>query len=266
MNQFHTKIKLKTIIFSLLLSFLSSSLFAAEMVVTGIYQGTNLYIENPQDESGIFCITELLINDELVESIPKKTAFELDLSHLEEGKPITIKIFHHTHCQPRLLNPNAIQKKGFFEFVKIDADQDFLSWETTGESLNGVFYLLKFEHNEWKNLKVLPGKESDRNNLYQAEASHHSGVNRYKIKYLENSGKIHFSNEMVFEAENEKVTFYPKRVNEELNFSHPVKFRILDKHGKEISKGNGIKVDCKNLNSGMYYVCFDNQTEKFFKK
>ncbi|MCS6834302.1 MAG: hypothetical protein NZ521_12065, partial [Flammeovirgaceae bacterium] len=73
-------------------TFLWVRLLAGELLLTGVYRGANLYIQNPHDGNGNYCITAIYINNQKLEKVPQSTAFNLDLSFLKENEAIVIKI------------------------------------------------------------------------------------------------------------------------------------------------------------------------------
>ena len=58
------------------------SCFGGELVLTGVYRGANLYIQNPHDGNNNYCITAIYINNQKLDQVPSSTAFNLDLSYL----------------------------------------------------------------------------------------------------------------------------------------------------------------------------------------
>lgn len=238
-----------------------------EMIISGIYKGTNLYVENPMLTDGTFCVNKILINHVEIQKLPKASAFELDMKHLKKGDQINVVLFHSNDCVPRILNPNAIRDKGHFQFIELDVTEDGLEWITSGEAAEGNFMVMRMEHNSWIEETIIQGKSNPKKNRYYYKILHHSGKNQYKIKYLEVTGKVYNSSVLKHTSNSEKVKFYPNRVTSTLSFTRPVKYEILDQYGKIIITGNSKDVNCTALASGKYYfVNYDNKTDRFFKK
>jgi len=85
------------------------------MLISGAFQGSNLYFLNPQllcadSTPGHSCVL-VVINDSIV--IPKdscaKDAFEVPLKeyNLEMNSPVLVKLIHIEDSRPRLLNPEV---------------------------------------------------------------------------------------------------------------------------------------------------------------
>ncbi|ANQ47743.2 MULTISPECIES: hypothetical protein [Flammeovirga] len=202
-----------------------------------------------------------------MQKLPKASAFEIELSHIQKGDHISVILYHSNDCVPRILNPNAIRDKGHFQFIELDVTEEGLEWETSGEAAEGSFMVLRYEHDSWVEDMIVQGKSDERKNKYHYKVLHHSGLNKYKLKYIEITGKVYNSEVLAHESSSEQVKFYPNRVSETLSFTRPVRFEILDQYGKVVLNGNDSKVDCSVLAGGRYYfVNYDNKTERFFKK
>jgi len=62
----------------------------------------------------------------------------------------------------------------------------------------------------------------------------------------------------------------PAKVRDNLYFkvggkAAKTKFEVYDAYGNLLKVGFSTMVDCRNLVSGVYFINFDNQTEKFIK-
>ncbi len=244
----------------------SSQLWAGELLLSGVYRGSNLYVQNPHDGEGNYCITAIYINNQKLDQVPQATAFDLDLSSLEVNAPVIIKIFHNDNCRPKILNPNAIRTKDDFQFSSVQVQNGTIVWKAKGEKKFGKYFIMKNQHNTWEMIKAVDSEGTPNDNEYTEKVLHHSGKNRYKVKYLDVTGRIFYSDEVEFESQKEQVDFFPKRVSKTLSFTSEVEYEILDAYGVSVKKGIGTIVDCSDLKTGAYYVVFDNKTEKFFKK
>ena len=258
--------RLTRILLTLLLLGLAPASQAGELLLTGVYHGTNLYVQNPHDGNNRYCVRKIFVNGRRHQTPPKSSVFTIDLSELEMNSPVNIEIVHSDNCEPKVINPNAIRVKDEFQFVFLDVDGENLHWQVKGERKMGQYFIEKFEHNNWDMQKAVNGKGKAGLNDYNTDVLHHAGKNRYRIKYLEVSGRAYYSSEVIHESENEPVNFYPRKVNDRLNFSREITYEIRDAYGNKVLEGKSEKVDCNNLNPGLYYVSFDNRTEKFFKK
>jgi hypothetical protein len=248
--------------FAMLLSY---SLVATDMIITGVYHGTNLFVQNPHDGANNFCVSMVYVNDKKVEH-QNSTAFDIDLSFLKMNEAVTVRIVHGSDCMPKVMNLNAIKAREEFQFTSAEPTESKLIWTTKGEKKFGQYFLEVFKNNVWVVEKVMNCKAQAGNNIYEANVLHNSGKNKYRIKYLEISGKSAYSPEVVYVSEEEQVSFYPKSVQEHITFSKSVRYEVLDVYYNVVMRGSGATVDCTGLKLGTYYLVFDNRTEKFLKK
>ncbi len=238
---------------------------AAEFVVKGTYNGKNLYLHNPHNEDQDFCITEFYINGVRF-TAPKSSAIDVDLSHLLSQTNVTIKIVHTEVCEPKLMNAAVLRQNQEFHFSAVEINKNQLNWIGKGEQKHGVYFLEAFKHDSWNTVKVINAKNVSVNSTpYAEEVALHTGVNKFRVRYVNNHGKMFFSNEVVYFSNKSRVSFAPNMVESSLTFSSEVKYEIQDENMNVILKGEGEMVDCSNLKSGSYYMVYDNKTEKFTK-
>jgi hypothetical protein len=243
------------------------SVNAGILTLTGVYQGKNLYIQNPfAGNQKDFCATEVFVNDVKVLHNIQSSAFEIDLSHLKVQQPVTIKITHKDDCKPKILNPQVIKATSSFQFSSFNVDKEHLVWSTKGEKPGGKMFVEHFLYNSWVNIKELPAKGGVIINNYDLKSSHNSDLNKYRIKFVESDGQVFYSQIVEFKSDLEKVTFYPTRVTDKITLSREADYQILDAYGSEVKKGRGKEVDLTGKPTGVYYLNVDNQTNKIFKK
>src|SRR6218665_2295181 len=97
------------------------------VILEGNYQGKNLYVQNPFGSGGVgFCVTEVLVNDNITTDETNSSAFEIDFkSHkLAIGDKVEVKIKHKEDCKPKVLNPEVLKPKSTFEVVNMTMDKD----------------------------------------------------------------------------------------------------------------------------------------------
>lgn len=238
-----------------------------EYTMTGEYQGKNIYVQNPLSRDKVnFCTTEVYLNEKLVNTAPKTSAYEIDLSRLSIGDPVFIKIVHHEGCRPKVINPQVIRSKSKFQFMNVSADAISIHWATIGELPYGKFFLEQYRNKKWQNIKTLSGKGSFESNQYDVRPTHHTGDNKYRIKYVENSGKIFFSHVFQYFNDVEPVSFYPAMVVDKITLSRQTEYEVYDSFGNQMAKGNGKVIQLANLKPGLYFLYIDNREERFVKK
>jgi hypothetical protein len=246
-----------------------SQVNAGILELSGVYQGKNLYVQNPfAGNMKDFCTNEVFVNDQKVMTAIVSSAYEIDLSHLKLHEAVKVRITHKDDCKPKVLNPQVIRPSSSFQFSSFNVDKDHLFWASKGEKPRGKFYIEQFVNNRWIVVKELTGKESPILNNYDAISSHHSGLNKYRVKYLENDGQVFYSSVVEFTSDLPALDVYPKRVSDKVYFnpSREANYEVLDAYGNVVKKGKGKEIIMSDLGSGVYYVDADNKTFKIFKK
>ncbi len=259
---------------ALLFVLFSNSLFAQaakdntkkELLIKGVYHGTNLYVQNPQISNTEYCIKEIHVNNKVVK-FATTTAFDIDMSFLKINDEVIIKIIHTGDCTPKILNPRAIKDRLPFRFSSINVDMNTMVWVTGGEKKFGQFFIQIKNNRTWIVEKVISCKGNAQQNVYTLPLTHRGGENIYRIKYLDVTGKYYYSPEIKFVSEGQQqISFYPKSVTSRITFSRSTTYQILDNNGKLVLEGDGLTIDCSNLRFGSYYLLFEGKEERFFKK
>ena len=265
MNFLKTK-AMRVQILLLVLAFGTKYAFCEEIVLSGYYYGTNLYVQNPKIGEDQYCISRILVNGKEMSPIPKNSSFDIDMAFVENAAPVEVRIFHHSECTPKVLNENVIKKREKFAFVGLDIGESFIKWQTKGERVYGKYFIRRFEKNNWLTIHAIDSKGEDGVQQYEYGVRHFSGDNKYQIKYLDSSGRAHVSDELEFSAVLTPVAFSPEKVKKEINLSRKTQFRIMDISGRVILQGYDDIVDCEDLKSGVYYIAFEDQIRQFTKK
>jgi hypothetical protein len=254
----------------LLFFWLALSIDAAaqtEYTMAGEYQGRDIYIQNPLSPDKVnFCTQQVYLNEHLVVETPKTSAFEVNLSHLKVGDPVFLKIIHAAGCQPKIINPQVIRSKSKFQFTFTKADANAISWSTSGELPDGKLYLEHYKQGGWEQVRAFDGRGSFEANQYLMAPTHHSGDNKYRVRYEQNDGKIFFSRVFDFQHNVEPVSFYPTLVTDKIVLSRESDYEVKDASGRAIVKGKSKEIILNNLKAGLYYLYVDNREERFVKK
>lgn len=253
----------------LIVLFFATQSFAqnTEYTMTGEYQGKNIYVQNPLSPDKVnFCTSEVFLNEKLVNTAPKTSAFEIDLSHLTVGRPIFIKIVHKEGCEPKVINPQVIRSKSKFQFLNVNADALSIHWSTVGELPYGKYFLEHYRNKKWVNIETITGNGSFDANQYNIPPDHHTGDNKYRIKYVQNNGKIFFSQVFDYFNDVEPISFFPTMVVDKITLSRASNYAVVDSYGNHITEGKGSEIQLSNLKAGLYFLYVDNREEKFVKK
>jgi hypothetical protein len=257
--------------------FIISVLFCISLVVNagiitleGNYQGKNLYVQNPFAGSGVgFCVSEVMVNGQVSTDEINSSAFEIDLSifNFANGDKVEIKIRHKDDCKPKVLNPEVLKPKSTFEVVNMKVEKDgTLKWTTKNESGKLPFVIEQFRWNKWVKVGEVQGKGVEAASDYSLKVPEHSGENKFRVKQVDYSGNPRYSDAVKFRSTATEVSFGPIKVADEIMFSDETLYEIYDSFGNIVKKGTGKKVDVANLQKGIYYLNYDNKSDKFIKK
>lgn len=243
---------------------------AGIIVLEGHYQGKNLYVQNPFAGSGVgFCTFEVTINGNVTTDEINSSAFEIDFTNaqLKMGDPVIVKIKHKDDCKPRVLNPEVLKPKSTFiaKSVSLDKDGNFI-WKTTSESGILTYIVEQYRWNKWIKVGEAEGVGSPSEHTYQFTIAPHSGENKVRVKQVDYTGSPRYSQAATAISTKPEVTFTPVKVKDIITFSSETLYEVYDAYGNIVKRGYGSTVDATNLKKGLYYLSYDNKTEKFDKK
>ncbi len=183
------------LLFVAFLGLLPTATQAAEMLLTGVYHGTNLFVVIDKHEANNPCITEIYVNNHKIDFTPSGY-MEINLAHLKVKDAVTIKIIHRDDCSPTIKNIHAIKAKEVFQFEDIDLTAGKISWLTRGEKKFGQFFIEVFKEKAWTVEKVINCKGKAIDNSYEQTLADTKPPLKFRIKYLEPSGKVTYSGEV----------------------------------------------------------------------
>lgn len=117
-----------TSIFLLLLSFQSvAQIFSDSIVLTGVYSGRNVYVQNSLADvtNKIYCTDSVVVNGIKCTSDLNVSAYEIDLNSIVQtlGRKTTIIIYHKKGCRPKaLVSMSFPQQRSTVEFMSCEID------------------------------------------------------------------------------------------------------------------------------------------------
>ncbi len=251
-----------------LLILFKGTAFGGIITLEGVYQGKNLYVQNPFAGSGVgFCATEVLVNDVKSTDEIQSSAFEIDLSvyKLKIGDKVKVVIKHKDDCKPKVLNPENLKPTSTFEVVAFKAEEGVIKFTVKGESGSLPFVVEQFRWNKWVKAGEVQGKGTAEENNYSMKINNHSGINKFRIQQTDYRGPK-YSNTIQFRSSTKEVTFYPVKASKDLIFSDETMYEIFDQYGNLVKKGVGTQVDISSMPKGPYYLNYDNKTDNFIRK
>ena len=132
------------------------------------------------------------------------------------------------------------------------------------------FQIEKFKWNSWISVGQVRGKGGSAQNQYSFNLPLHSGKNKVRISQIDNTGKTRSSKALEYPSKIAPFTMGPSSVRDYLYFysnnkKSKTRFEVLDAYGNLLKAGYANNVDCKNIVNGIYYINYDNTTDKFIK-
>jgi hypothetical protein len=254
--------------FSTLLLVLAAvfTLQAGTILLEGKYQKKNIYVINSVAEAGVgFCVYEVTVNGEVTTDETNSHAFEVDLTiyGFKLGDPVIIAINYKDGCEPRILNPGALEPQPTFETQNIELNTGgVLTWETTNEQGALPFIIQQFKWNKWVNVGEIKGKGTSTRNSYSFQTIPVSGQNKFRIVQRSYDGKLRKSPTVEMVSAKRKVTMTFDKKTKAIVFSEDTNYELYNAYGQIIKRGNGGKVLMESQPKGDYYISFDNSTEK----
>lgn len=254
--------------------FLTGPLFAtpgltAELRLVGTYQGENLYVRNPYlIEKKVHCTQAVYVNGTLSVSDIKKSAFEIDLSHLGEGVPVEVRIEHMRGCQPRVVNPQAIQGKRALQFSACAVDSLNMVWQVSGETGPTTYFVERNVRGQWTTVSSpVITREPQTQADYELEVKHATGRNRYRVKAYTDGGEEFFSEEVEFMNGEPAVEWsFDALPQGRITLSRKAFYQVLDPYGDVMIEGEQTDIDVGKLEAGTYFLQVDDQTVPFEKR
>ena len=239
---------------------------SGEIVLTGVYQGKNIYVMNPFAGDGVgFCVSKITVNDQLSTDEINSSAFEIDLSiyNFQIGEKVVIVIEHKSNCTPKVLNPEVLKPVSSYKIssMKVDIKTEELIWTTSNEKGSLPFYVEQFRWNKWVRLGTVDGKGSSGANTYTYKVLVHSGLNKYRVRQRDFTGVDNISRPVPFRSQKAPVTFEPKKPSDKITFSAETLYELYDMYGVRKASGYGKELVLKDVPKGDYFLNFDAQTE-----
>ncbi len=230
-----------------------------EMLVSGVYRGANLYVQNPTGGSGIgFCIDSVWINDSLFK-YEQSSAFELpfDKIGLKDGDSVTIRINHWQDCLPKLITAGTDFRWTEIQESSIVNGRE-IRWTTRGDVLMRCYSVQQYRWNKWIPVKDTCGA-SKSFSVQLKRSDKHSGMNKYRVVMRDLlAGTRDYSNPLHYQSGMDSVSY-------ELNgntvvFSDSTRFEVFDTHGNVVDRGVSDKINLREYNGyDGYFLNFDNQ-------
>ncbi|MDG1841979.1 MAG: hypothetical protein P8I93_06500 [Crocinitomicaceae bacterium] len=255
--------------------FINNLLFCQERLsIEGYFQGKSIYIENPVNSDGFgFCVNKVAVNGDVVPISTRDEVIALNLTilNIKVGSPVLIIIYHEKGCSPVFINPEVLRTKSTFELSEIKIiDNKKLEFKTVKEQGKLPFLIEQYKWDKWVKVGEVQGNGSPSTQSYSYMLSPHSGENKVRVSQIDNTNKKRPSKAITFESNVLEIYKSPTKVKTTISFSSKgikskTHFEIFDAYGNVLKQGYSSLVNCTSLVNGLYYINYDNKTEKFIK-
>lgn len=260
---------MKNFISALVFVLLSVSGFAEVIVLSGVYQGKDVYVKNPVTSSGVgYCIFEVLVNNNTTSDEVNSPAFAIDLSAwgFKIGDPVEIILRCKEKCDVKIINPEVIYPNSTFEITNITlSSTGALKWETKSETTPIPYIIEQFKWNRWIKVGEVMGLGKADKNSYTFQATLTSGTNVFRVLQVDHKGQ-RTSQEVRCESPSAAITIKSMKVSNTLEFSDETDFEIYSEYGTLVKSGRAKVVDMSKFFKGNYYVSFDNKGGQIIEK
>lgn len=260
---------MKTLITTLVLLFSGFLGFAEVIVISGVYQGKDVYVKNPVTASGVgYCVFEVVVNNNVTSDEVNSPAFAIDLAAwgFKLGDPVEIIMRCKEKCEVKIINPEVIYPNSTFEVVDMNLNSaGLLKWETKGETTSIPYIVEQFKWNRWIKVGEVIGQGKSDKNSYSFQAALHSGTNVFRVHQVDHKGQ-RTSQEVRVESPSASITIKSIKFNNTIEFSNETDYEIYSEYGTLVKSGRGKVVDTSKFFKGNYYVSFDNKGGQIVEK
>ncbi len=249
----------------------TSSIFGDEVkkiVIDGIYQQKNLYVQNYYSGGVGFCAIEVKVNGNITTDEINSSAFEIDLSslNLKYGEKILVEIYHKKDCTPKILNMEDVRPMPTFVILAAHGTSDgLITWITEDENGALPYIIEQFKWNKWVPVGEVIGIGTPERHTYTFKAFLTSGENKFRIKQVGFNNIVRYSNEIIIKSTKSKPSFMLTKDKKEIQFSDETMFEIYDIYGNVVKRGFGINANISTIPKGTYYLCYDREVAEIKK-
>lgn len=243
----------------------------AELIVlSGIYNGKDLYIKNSMTSTGVgYCIYEVRVNDRVTADEVNSAVISVNFKALsmKPGDRMEIVIRCKEDCAIRVLNPEAIMPESTFQMESVWINPNgHLEWATHSEHGSLPYSVEQYKWKRWVKVGEAMGKGEMQRNTYVMDLTLHSGINLFRVTQKDHNG-MKVSKEVRVESKVAPVQLLQTDATTRFQFSAETNYELYSEYGELVAQGKGIEVSVRNFPRGTYYLNFDNQGGvKVFKR
>lgn len=218
------------------------------------------------DNRGIseYTTQSLLVNGKKV-LFKRKSSFTLGLKSLgvARGDSLKIHLIHLKEKPPVVMNyENILLEEVDVEKLSVD-EHGVLEFTALGEVAPLCYYVEGFRWDSWVRIDTITGVGDYQKHKYTTTVPLHEGQNEFRI------ARPNFSlmNSIVSDT---LLIDFPhigepkvKTGKKSIEFSRATYYEVFDPYGIQIMTGSGTEIRLNGLESGKYYLNYDNKQSSF---
>ncbi len=255
----------KAILFFLFL-FAANVLGAQEKtILEGIYQGKNIFVQNPVKDSGAgFCVDSVSVNGVVQKEKIQSSAFEIDFPSfkLKPGDTMEVVLYHSGNCKPKVLNPHVGgYPRCTFKKTRVDSAAVF-HFVTCAENGTVTYSVQQFRWNKWVAIGeiVSSANVGDKEYTFDVTPFLFNGENKFRA-VLPYSKFV--SETATYVADLPEVICDATSWCNVIAFSAETMWELYDVSGNMVKKGFSTQLDYSGLASKRpYFLNYANTTKK----
>lgn len=248
---------------------LAASATAEVVIISGIYQGKDLYVKNPLTADGAgYCVYSVLVNGQETKDELNSASFAVDLAiwKLNLGDPLEIVLRCKENCEVKILNPEVIYPSSTYNITALNlSPAGAMEWKTEKENAPLPFVIEQFRWNKWIKVGEVKGKGKPEECVYNYSVNLHSGTNTIRIYQMDFKGQ-HTSSEYKVVSATPEVKLKSAKISNIIEFSAITDYEIVSEFGTMITSGRGASIDASKFTKGKYYVNYDNKVGAIVEK
>ena len=236
-----------------------------ELLVDGKYSGGNLYVLNPSVGNG-FSVQRVTLNGKEYPFTQNSNAFEINLSDFSVNDYVIAQISYLKGSEPKVINAESLIKESDFSLPSFiyNKKTKLIAWNPKEMSSNCRYRLEQFLYGKWITVKELGTPDNMISDTYLPVLL--TGVNLFRIKQIDSSGKELSSPVVKLKSQNRKVLLMTDKVKDFIEFTAVTHYELYDANGFFIRRGTAQKVNISDLKKGDYWINFDGKEALITKK
>lgn len=236
-----------------------------ELVVDGKCSGSNLYVLNPSAGDG-FSVQSVTLNGKEYPFTHNSNAFEISLADYSVNDYVIVQISYLKGTEPKVVNAECLVKESEFSLPSFiyNKKTKLIAWNPKEMNPSHRYRLEQFLYGKWISVKDLGSPDDMISDTYLPVLL--TGMNLFRIKQIDPSGKELSSPVVKLKSPNRKVLLMTDKVKDFIEFTAVTHYELYDANGFFIKRGTAQKVNVSDLKKGNYWINFDGKEAMITKK